>query len=89
MTDQKRLPVWIRTSELENVIAGDVRIMSDQLHGPDNSASYTRFVPDVPRCATCSRFSVLVYSARCQHEPNRHVPVDGSGYCHEHLEANR
>lgn len=40
----------------------------------------------IPHCKTCGRFSVLGYDARCAHEPNRHVPVDGSGYCHEHSE---
>lgn len=44
------------------------------------------FEPAVPRCGTCRRF-LRVDKEYCDGPHGNKVPLDGSGYCHEHTEA--
>lgn len=88
MAERKLPTLWLETESLDSA--------TDNGRGyvwavvADNTPQHmvALYAPAMKTCKTCPRFSVLDHSARCQHEPNRFVPVDGSGYCHEHPEAS-
>jgi hypothetical protein len=63
-----------------------------ELEAAQKRIGLARYEPAVPRCKTCKWYidnePIKLY--RCDYwQADMHVPIDGSGYCHNHSELTQ